>query len=147
MLSRRPGVSRWIFPKEEPKTKDFKLWETAIRSISSSTLTFQSQFGPLRRVPANINGWYVNDGGDIIVHKVEDAPMRFYYRDNARSTRRSKFSLDPNQHHDTTDTSSWNLATTLPVANDPSQIMLHSSCPQPQPQTVNGNTDSLLDAL
>ena len=73
--------------------------------------------------------------------------MRFYYRDNARSTRRSKFSLDPNQHHDTTDTSSWNLATTLPVANDPSQIMLHSSCPQPQPQPVNGNTDSLLDAL
>ena len=147
MLSRRPGVSTWNFSKEEPTTKDFKLWETAIRSISSSTLTFQSQFGPLRRVPANINGWYVNDGGDTIVHKVEDAPMRFYYRDNARSTRRSKFSLDPNKHHDTIDTSSWNLATTLPVANDPSQIMLHSSCPQPQPQPVNGNTDSLLDAL
>ena len=38
MMDKSEGKSKWVFPKEKPRRKDFELWQSALYHLTSTTL-------------------------------------------------------------------------------------------------------------
>ena len=57
MMDNSEGISKWNFPKEKPRRKDFDLWRSALHHVTSS---IQTSLGPYIRHPHTNFGWYTS---------------------------------------------------------------------------------------
>ena len=62
-----------IFPREEPMSNDYELWNSALRKVCTSTLELRQPLGPYLREPHRIPCWFTNgDATEVYRPRTQD---------------------------------------------------------------------------
>ena len=133
MMDRSEGKSKWEFPKEKPRRKDFELWQSAIYHLTSTTLILHRPLGRYIHPPHKTSDWYQSPDRRYLYHRCDNGLFDAYRQSpDARSSRTAKYRPCANSYSPPLILPYASYATVVPIPHS-AEVKVTSSaeCIQP----------------
>ena len=67
-----------VFSLERPTPRDFDVWRTTLRSVTSADRTLEHPLGRYLTLPHNTDGWFATEDESTLIHKNNDGNVDVY---------------------------------------------------------------------